>query len=67
MRRAWAWLVSRCQRTRDDTVSVQWRMEHSAYDSTRGVDLPCWRSPKEIAGRNRLERRRAIHLMKQSV
>lgn len=48
----------------DSHVSTAWRKEQLRYLDTRGVDLPTWRTPKEIAQMRRAERRAALRLAK---
>lgn len=45
------------------TVSRRCIEHHERHLSTRGVDLPRWRSPKEIAQMRRLERRAALRIV----
>jgi len=41
--RLYYWLTSESH----DTVSASWLMQHERTASTRGVDLPRWKLPKE--------------------
>jgi hypothetical protein len=51
---------------RGDAVSLAWREAQYRHDDTRGVDLPTWRSPRELAAMRRIERRRGRQLVKRA-
>jgi len=44
-------------------VSTACRRSALRHDSTRGVDLPTWRTPKEIEEMRRFGRRAALRLV----
>ena len=50
----------------EDTVSRSWIEAQHRHDDTRGVDLPTWRTPRELAAMRRLERRRGLQLVKRA-
>jgi hypothetical protein len=37
---------------------------HERHAMTRGVDLPTWKTPKEVAQLRRMERRAALRIVK---
>ena len=44
-------------------VSRECLLHHERHGLTRGVDLPTWRTPKELAQMRRLERRAALRVV----
>lgn len=51
---------------RPDYVSRNVLQHHERHALTRGVDLPTWRTPKEVAQMRRLERRAALRMIKRA-
>lgn len=50
--------------SRPDHVSQSVLRHHQRHQDTRGVDLPTWRTPREIERLRRAERRAALRLAK---
>jgi len=48
---------------RPDYVSPQVILHHERHEITRGVDLPRWKTPRELAELRRLERRAALRVV----
>lgn len=49
---------------RPDYVHASVIHHHERHALSRGVDLPTWRTPKEVAQMRRVERRAALRLAK---
>ena len=49
-----------------DCVSRDWIAAQHRHEDTRGVDLPSWRTPAEVAQMRRLERKRGLRLAKRA-
>jgi len=47
----------------DDHVSLATRLAHQYHEDTRGVDLPRWKTPQELAEMRRSERRAALRMV----
>jgi hypothetical protein len=45
---------------RDDAVSRLWLLQHAQGEGKDGVDLPTWRTPREIKAMRRAERKQAM-------
>jgi hypothetical protein len=48
---------------RPDYVHGSVIRHHERHEMTRGVDLPRWRTPKELAQLRRMERRAALRVV----
>lgn len=60
-----AYLLDRLAQWRyRDRITETHLAELLRHEDTRGVDLPTWRTPKELAQMRRLERREALRNVK---